>query len=74
MFATTSLAPIARPAIRAARPMLQRRTITHLSKVMYTAHAEAFGAGRNGGTKLREEGPFELKLAYVRSTKLKYMC
>lgn len=63
MFATRSLAPIARPVIQATRPLLQRRTLTNLSKVMYTAHAEAFGGGRNGGTKLREEGPLELKLA-----------
>lgn len=57
----------ARPAsqfMRLMAPSVQPvRTVTSLSKTMYTAKAESSGGGRNGVAKLREEGPLKFQLA-----------
>ncbi|WFC95205.1 hypothetical protein MBRA1_001852 [Malassezia brasiliensis] len=50
--------------MRSIVPSVQpARTVTSLSKTMYTAKAESTGGGRNGVTKLREEGPLKFQLA-----------
>jgi hypothetical protein len=62
---------IARIAIRRSQPLsaLPRvaatRSVTTLSKALYTAKAQSTGQGRNGKSSLLEDGPFEVKLAYV---------
>lgn len=61
----------ARPAslfMRSIAPTVQPvRTVTSLSKTMYTAKAESSGGGRNGVAKLREEGPLKFQLALPKS-------
>ncbi|CAE6449703.1 unnamed protein product [Rhizoctonia solani] len=42
--------------------LAQRRTVISLAKTVYTAHATASGAGRNGSTKL-DDGSLDIKLA-----------
>lgn len=41
------------------------RSVTTLSKALYTAKAQSTGQGRNGKASLLEDGPFEVKLACV---------
>ncbi|CAE7094112.1 unnamed protein product [Rhizoctonia solani] len=54
-----------RPSINIGRQsvfLVQRRTVISLAKTVYTAHATASGAGRNGSTKLGD-GSLDIKLA-----------
>ncbi|QRW18063.1 OsmC domain-containing protein [Rhizoctonia solani] len=55
-----------RPSVRAAARQsvfaTQRRTVISLAKTVYTAHATASGAGRNGSTKL-DDGSLDIGLA-----------
>lgn len=61
----------ARPAALVSRSVTKSvqplRTVTSLSKSIYTAKAESSGQGRNGVAKLREEGPLQFNMSHPKA-------
>lgn len=63
MMALRTLSRPVAQTLRTASAPASVRTVTTLGKSMYTAKAESYGGGRNGGAKLREGSPLKFDMA-----------